>query len=120
MPNEDDKLSPKIVQASTMPEFNVNENWTLWHERLEMHFTEIGCTTEARKITTLLKTVGSEAYSIVHSLCSPDLPSSKKYAELCTILKQQYTPPVIVYQQRKNFYTASMAPNETVQLGLLV
>lgn len=109
-----DKLSPTIVQASTMPEFNTRENWTLWHERLEMHFTEIGCTSDALKISTLLKTIGSEAYSVVHSLCSPDLPSSKTYAALCDLMKTQYTPPVIVYQERKNFYAACMAPNETV------
>lgn len=112
--NESTKLSTTIVQASSMPEFDIRENWILWHESLEMHFTEVRCTSEASKISTLLKTIGSEAYGIVHSLCSPDLPSTKTYKNLCDILKQQFTPPVIVYQERKNFYTARMAPNETV------
>lgn len=116
--NESAKLSTTIVQASSMPEFDIRENWTLWHERLEMHFTEIGCTSEASKISTLLKTIGSEAYGIVHRLCSPDLPSTKTYKNLFDILKQQFTPPVIVYQMRKNFYTARMAPNETVAAWL--
>lgn len=107
-------ISTTIVQASSMAEFNIHENWILWHQRLEMHFTEIGCTAEPSKISTLLKTIGSEAYSIVHSLCSPEVPSTKSYQQLCDILKQQFTPPVIVYQERKNFYTAQMAPNETV------
>lgn len=120
LPQDDGKsdttssTTAKIVQASSMPEFNINENWVLWSERLEMHFLEIGCTSESSKISTLLKTIGSEAYSILHSICSPDTPCTKKYTELCEIMKQQFTTPVIVFSERKRFYDAKMEPSETV------
>lgn len=104
----------QIVQASTMSEYNTNENWQLWHERLELHFLEIGCTTEQSKISTLLKTIGAEAYGILHSICSPTLPFKKTYDDLCAIMKQQFTPPVIIFHERKKFYAAKMNDSESV------
>ncbi|XP_055326204.1 uncharacterized protein K02A2.6-like, partial [Sitodiplosis mosellana] len=108
------KSTTQIVQASSMPEFQVTENWTLWHERFEMHLLEIGCESDTVKISTLLKSIGSEAYGVVHSLCSPTVPAKKSYDDLIALLKQQYTPPKIVFQERKNFYAAKMAQGETV------
>lgn len=106
--------STRIIQASSMAEFNINENWQLWHERLELHFLEINCTTENGKVSTMLKSIGAEAYAILHSLCSPTLPSRKTYDELTEIMKQHFTPPVIVFHERRNFYHAKMTESETI------
>lgn len=108
------EIVQNIIHTTNMPEFSINENWNLWHERLELHFVEIGCTTDNGKISTLLKHIGSEAYGILHSICSPDLPSSKSYRDLCDILSQHFTPPVIVFRERKNFYSAKKTDDETV------
>lgn len=105
---------PTIVHTSHMQEYSIGENWVMWQERLEMHFEEVGISTETAKKSTLLKSLCSEAYQIVHSVCSPEMPSRKTYADLCDLLKRQFTIPVIIYQERKKFYTASMTPNETV------
>lgn len=107
-------MSTQIIQASSIAEFNINENWQLWHERLELHLLEINCTSENGKVSTMLKTIGADAYAILHSLCSPTLPSKKSYEELTEIMKQHFTPPVIVFHERRNFYHAKMAENETI------
>ncbi|XP_055306535.1 uncharacterized protein K02A2.6-like, partial [Sitodiplosis mosellana] len=104
----------KIITASSMPEFNPNENWNLWFERLELHFVEIECTDEKQKISILLKLIGAEAYQILHCLCSPKLPSKEKYNDLCALMKAHYTPPVIVFNERRNFYAAKMGADERV------
>ncbi|XP_031635639.1 uncharacterized protein K02A2.6-like [Contarinia nasturtii] len=115
MPDESKLQSTtQILQASSMPEFDIKENWNLWHERLELHFLEIGCTVVAKKISVLLKAIGSEAYEILHSICSPTLPSAKTYDELCKLMKQHFTPSVIIFHERKNFYSAKKSDGESV------
>lgn len=40
--NTEMSVITRRVQASSLPEFNFNENWILWYERLELHFLENG------------------------------------------------------------------------------
>lgn len=103
-----------MINLSQMPLYEIGENWVHWNERLEMHMEHIGITKDTSKVSSLLKSLSSESYGVIHSICNPDAPSKKTYKELCDLLKQQFTTPVIIYQQRKAFYTAHMAPNETV------
>lgn len=112
--DETNETTTQIIQSPSMPEFDINENYKLWHERLELRFVEIGCKSESGKVSTLSKTIGSEAYGILHSICSPELPSSKTYNELNAILNQHFTPPVIVFYERNNFYTAKRSETDTV------
>ena len=104
----------KIITASSMPEFITTENWNMWLERLELHFFEIGCEEEKQKRSILLKLIGSEAYHTLHSLCSPKSPCQEKYEDLCKLMKTHFTPPVIVFNERKNFYAATMNESERV------
>lgn len=110
----DETKITQIVQASTMPEFNIKDNWKLWSERLELHFLEIGIKEENKKVSTLLKTIGSDAYEMLHSICSPALPSNKTYKELGEIMDKHFTPPVVVFHERKIFHAAKMMETESV------
>lgn len=53
----------------------------------------------------MLNSIGPKAYKLVRDLCSPDTPNTKSYAELCKILKEYYTQPVIAFKERQEFYT---------------
>lgn len=102
-----------VFQTSNVSEFNPSvESWSVWKERLEIHFCEINCTDDNVRKSILLKAVGAVAYNVLHSLCSPDSPVTKKYEELCEILDTQYTPPTIVFSERKKFHVATK--NESV------
>lgn len=104
-----------IVQPTQMPEFSPNVSpWNEWKERLEIHFCEIDATGEGIKKTTLLKSIGNEAYSLLRALCDPKLPTEKTYQELCGILEQHYMPPVIIFRERQNFYSATKNSDESV------
>lgn len=100
------------VQA--LLEFNPDrESWTIWREKLEIHFMEIKCVEDNSKKTSLLKSVGAAAYSVLHSICSPVSPINKSYIELCEILDTHYMPPTIVFQERKKFQSAVQQEGET-------
>ncbi|XP_059217655.1 uncharacterized protein LOC131994788 [Stomoxys calcitrans] len=104
-----------VFQTTNVNEFNPNmESWEVWKERLEIHFCEIGCTEDNIKKSILLKSIGAVPYKVLHSLCSPDSPVRKTYDELCVILDTQYTPPTIVFSERKKFHVAVKNDGESV------
>lgn len=108
---------PKVTvfQATQMVEFSPNSHsFTEWKERLEIHFIEINAETDAQKKATLLKSIGAGAYSVLRAVCDPSKPNEKKYTELCTLLEEQYMPPVIIFRERQIFYTASKSQDESV------
>ncbi|XP_037930885.1 uncharacterized protein K02A2.6-like [Teleopsis dalmanni] len=107
--------APNIFQQNCIAEFSPQkEQWTLWNKRLEIYFAEINCTNENIKKASLLKNIGSASDELLHNLCSPASPISKTYKELCAILKTQYTPPTIIFRERKIFHSAVQSEIETV------
>lgn len=107
--------STTLLQTTNIPEFQPNEEtWQVWKEKLDIHFCEINCTAEHSKKAVLLKSIGASAYNLLHSLCSPSSPVSKTFYALCEILQTHYTPPTIVFRERKNFYSATKSDEETV------
>lgn len=104
-----------VIQSQAVSEIcPSSDNWTLWNERLDIYFTEINCEEDNTKKAILLKLIGSEAYGVLHSLCSPESPISKAFKVLCQLLATHYTPPTIVFQQRRIFHTASKRDDETM------
>lgn len=101
--------------VNAIPEFQQDrDNWDLWKERFEIYLEEIDCDGEKQKVSALLKAIGAEPYAVIHSLCSPKTPRDVPYVELCEYLKGQYTPPTIIFRERKNFYSAEKLDGETV------
>ena len=104
-----------VYQATTLAEFSPQiEVWQLWKEKLDIHFCEINCTDDNVKKAILQKSIGAAPYAVVHSLCSPESPVSKTYKHLCDILETHYTPPSIIFRERKLFHCARKEDNETI------
>jgi len=102
-----------IMQAVNFPELVPSEStWQMWLERSGVHFTEVAITFDYSKKATLLKSVDSEAYCVLHSLCSPELPTSRTYKELCAMLHTQYTLPTITFYERRQFQLARKLAEE--------
>lgn len=93
---------------STMTEFNPDsDQWVLYQERLENFFEACSVTDLNRKKVLLLNSVGPKAYKLVRDLSTPNMPTTKTYEELCKMLNQYYTPPVVAFRERKQFYAAT-------------
>ncbi|XP_053960618.1 uncharacterized protein LOC128864883 [Anastrepha ludens] len=114
--NDSKMVTPvTMLQTTNVPEFNPNvESWIVWKERLEIHFCEVNCTDDNVRKSILLKSIGAVPYKVLHSLCSPATPVSKSFKELCEILDTQYTPPTIVFSERKIFHISTKQESESV------
>lgn len=107
--------NPTAWLQSNIAEFAPNdETWTVWKEKLDLYFSEIACTRAETKKAILLRSIGSGPYNLLHSLCNPEKPSAKTFEELCKLLETHYTPPTIVFHERKVFYTTIRNTDEPV------
>ncbi|XP_037932884.1 uncharacterized protein LOC119673539, partial [Teleopsis dalmanni] len=103
-----------VWQTSNMPLFSPRiETWSIWKKKLEIHICVLNCEDDKKK-AILLKAIGAEPYSILHSMCSPTPPIQRSYKELCEIIKSHYTPPTIILQERKKFHEAFKHERESV------
>lgn len=108
-------ITPLVYANASMPEFNTErDNWAQWKERLEIHFEEVNCEEEKQKKATLLRAIGTEAYSVIRSLCDPVIPVKKSYEELCELLYKHYMPTVILFRERKTFFAAEKTESESI------
>ena len=79
----------------------------LWFSLLEAHFAHLGITTSEKKRNVLLVSLGTETFSVLGSLCAPDLPHTKEYDDLVALLKAHfivkpsYHRSLIKFQQRQ-------------------
>ena len=104
-----------VFQTTAIPEFSPsNESFSIWKEKLDIHFCEINCTEDNQRKAVLLKSIGAVPYSVLHSLCSPEAPVTKTYKHLCETLTSHYTPPTIVFRERKKFHSSTKTDGETV------
>ncbi|XP_072377873.1 uncharacterized protein [Diabrotica undecimpunctata] len=84
---------------------------TSYLERMEQLFVcnEIG---ENKKVPLFLTLIGGEAYAVIKALLSPEIPSTKKYAELEKTLKDHYSPKRLVIAERYKLYNCSQDNSE--------
>ena len=89
------------------------ETITTYLERMEVFLMANSIDAE-KKVAVLLSCIGSKTYGILKNLCSPDLPASKDFASLCTILKSHYDPKPSFLARRCAFKKRRQLPSETV------
>lgn len=109
-------MAPASTMNSTpIGEFNPEvDEWILYRERLDIFFNTCGGVDEDRKKNLLLNCIGATAYKLVRDLSTPVMPSTKTYTELCEMLSSFYTPPVVSFKERKQFYAAKKDTDETI------
>lgn len=83
-------------------------------ERLEQLFV-CNIVEERMKVSMLLTLIGSEAYSTLKDILTPELPSAKTYEELKTKLIDHYSPKRLQIAERYKFWSAVQEPGEDIQ-----
>ncbi len=89
------------------------ENFEDYCGRLEAYFGANQIANE-RKANTLIAVIGASGYQLMKTLCSPDNPNTKTYAELKTLLSNHYAPTPVTIAERHRFWTACQGESEAV------
>ena len=96
-------------------EFQENDNWIEYAERLEHYFTANEITDNGKKRAVLLSSCGAKTYKLIRNLVAPGKPTDKSFAELVNIFKNHLNsrPSSIVY--RFKFNCRFRKQGETIQ-----
>ncbi|KAL7296547.1 hypothetical protein TKK_0009980 [Trichogramma kaykai] len=89
------------------------QDWNVYYERLEQYFKANFVETE-RKVSVLITAIGPAVYKTLRDLCHLELPSGMSYEALCEILRKQFSPWILVFKERKQFYEQQQRSGETI------
>ncbi|XP_014208233.1 uncharacterized protein LOC106639237 [Copidosoma floridanum] len=86
----------------SLPEFSIEENWSLWFERFEQYCVanKVNANKQVSLFLTLLE---KEAYGLLRNLCAPRLPAELSLRELATTMKNHLQPTPCVIMKRYKF-----------------
>ena len=87
-------------------------------ERLEQYLVAISVRADSaeslKRRAILISVIGAKAYDVLSDLCSPIPPSEKTYAQLTTILKNNFAPKKLVIAERYRFHNCTQHEGESV------
>lgn len=87
---------------------------TSYLERLEQLFI-CNVVEDNKKVPLLLTLIGGETYNVLKDLVSPELPSTKSFADLKRALGDHYNPKRLVIAERYKFYNSNQESNEDIK-----
>ncbi|GFO15532.1 polyprotein [Plakobranchus ocellatus] len=90
------------------------ESFTNYKERLDSYFVANAIDSDPKKAACLLSALGPKVYGTLRSLTAPALPSTKSYAELCTILTAHYCPKPLEIMERFKFHKRNQNSSESI------
>ena len=97
-----------------LKEFNGEEDWGQYCERLEFYFVAHDIDDAAKKKATLLSACGATTYKLMCDLVSPLKPKDKTFEELQSIVQAHLKPKPSEIVQRYKFHTRGQHSGESI------
>ena len=89
-----------------------SDDWVIYCEQLEQHFLAYDVA-ENKQVPMLLSSLPADVYTTLRAILSPDIPSSRTYAEIKT-LTEYLKPKRSVSTQRYEFHQRGQREGEPV------
>ena len=95
------------------------ESFECYISRLENYFELKGLTSttpdaDKAKVRLLIHCIGSKYFQLLTDLCSPDTPTTKSYADLVKLLKDNIVPPLNELSEQHKFFSAVQEQGTTL------
>lgn len=105
-------LATRII--GIVEEFQENDNWIEYTERLEHYFTADQIAGVGKKRAVLPSSCGAKTYKLIRNLVSPGKPIDKTFAELVNIVKNHLNPRPSTIVYRFKFNSRFRQPRESI------
>jgi len=98
-----------------MEEYNENDSWIEYTERLEYYFAASEIRDNNKKRAVLLGVCGGKTYKPIRNLVNSRKPTNKSFAELVNLVKNHlnHRPSTIAYRFKFNSLFSSARRNNT-------
>ena len=106
-----------FVQVATMDMETFDpdvEQWQTYMERMDQLFNASNIASKDQKRSLFIKFIGPRTYRLLRDLCQPELPKDVEFKKLVDLLKDHYTPAIVIFKERRAFYSAHKNPGESV------
>lgn len=107
------KIEGVAVSLTNFPQFDANDEFTIFQERFENQLDVCGVAEQA-KAGLLIASISANVYKVLKNLCDPELPKSKNYSELIALLQSHFVARISIFKERRTFYQAAQTKKETV------
>ena len=99
--------------VGNIPEFNrFEDDWDIYQERLSSFIKLNGI---EDRVALLISIIGTDAYTTLRDICSPESPNDKTFEELCELMKLLFTQQGSIYRTRALFYNAFQEDGESAK-----
>ena len=96
-------------------EYNENDSWIEYTERLEQYFAANEITDNNKKRAVLLSVCGAKTYKLIRNLVNPRKPTDKSFGELVNLVKNHLNPRPSSIVYRFKFNSRFRQQGETIQ-----
>lgn len=86
--------------------FDNNDDFIIFHERIELWFTVNKVTGIGAKANYLLSFLSNDVYKLLKIICASIEVKNKEYDELVAALTTQFVRKTVIFKGRKKFYGA--------------
>ena len=105
--------SKMTLFIGTLSEYDVNSDWDMYAEQLEALYSA-NEVPEDKKVPILLASIGQVGYKLLRDLCAPDLPKTKSYEQLVTLMGEHQKPKPMVSAERFRFFRVMQTDSDNV------
>nr|XP_045614303.1 uncharacterized protein K02A2.6-like [Procambarus clarkii]XP_045614304.1 uncharacterized protein K02A2.6-like [Procambarus clarkii]XP_045614305.1 uncharacterized protein K02A2.6-like [Procambarus clarkii]XP_045614306.1 uncharacterized protein K02A2.6-like [Procambarus clarkii]XP_045614307.1 uncharacterized protein K02A2.6-like [Procambarus clarkii]XP_045614308.1 uncharacterized protein K02A2.6-like [Procambarus clarkii]XP_045614309.1 uncharacterized protein K02A2.6-like [Procambarus clarki len=105
--------APALISMEPFDATKISLN--LWLSLLEANFQFHGIKEDANKKAALLVSLGTAVYIVLGNVCAPELPHTKTYEDLITLLKHHYVVKPSYHRSLMDFQKRTKKQQESLQ-----
>ncbi|XP_046618774.1 uncharacterized protein LOC124304498 [Neodiprion virginianus] len=95
-------------------QFNLDDDWELFEDKLDFFFTAKKITDESIKIANLVTHLSDDAHALLKQLAAPKKIKDTSFAENIKLMSDHLKPKPSETMERCTFHKASQKENETI------
>ncbi|KAL7299572.1 hypothetical protein TKK_0007336 [Trichogramma kaykai] len=95
-------------------EFQLEDDWELFEEKLECFMLTKNITDEKMKVATLVTKLSKDAHALLKQLVAPAKITEKKFADLTDLMVKQLKPSPSEAMERCSFHMAKQNASEKI------